>query len=870
MSKGLRRTLIVGAALLMLVTLLLFRLDTESINAKLEQELFQFSESSLKMEKASLTFMHGIGLKLDQASMESASFAMQAGHINVSLHLLPLLLGKIEVEALDIHDALITIQPQSMQLTSTAISALPVERIHLIRSTVQTDDEHEILNDLHLELRDIGANHETKWELQAQRGDQSVSGHGRLNFHAGVIKNGFGKLKLEQIPLARIQPFLPPSLHKFIHHDKSTLSSSLTLDINDQNDWAVFGELKLLTKGNKTPIKIRGKLSHPTEGLLQWQDSFIHLSNSAVMAIDGECREQNCSTQLKAENIEFESWSSLIPEGITFHRQLSGETDLNANISWNDTSWQGEIGFNLEQGSYHFNEGIIELPELQLSTSNIAGDTSSWQATASLTAPGIDGSMDIESSQSTSGQKHMSISAREVDASLWQPLANLMFASLDIDPRLIATGTLNGELQLQQNSQKKSLQINLDAGAASVAYSTGFKKPEGAQATCHGEFLWQASTLSHLKLNDCQLGSSTIGLLQWATAEKQQDTLKLKNVAVNFDQLKEQSITLPESLSLYRGHIEGEGIFSRHEQSPIPWLKDASGQWRLQNFGTEHWDANGLIQADNGRFSSQRLLFDGLYGLAELKGELSFADKHGTIDVISAQIDWSQTPTLPGIWKDMIINGKVELATVDLIHNNWGGIKTDYLLKKGVLKLKDLNSSIAGGSLSARSLSFQPGEDNLIIHGKVKLKDIQLEKLKGLQHLLEGELKGILHANLELHGTIPETNASDWQQTNGDILIYSGQWHQQAKASSLAERLGLKDPGITSYAFKRLESRFRIHEMKTIIKPVSLLRLEQHYNGQLEIDLQGEITGQITQQDNQSPFSLTGEWPYLSWQPNQR
>jgi len=865
MTTGLRRILIVGAALLMLAALLVFRLDTGFINSRLEQELLHFSDKVLKVESSSLSFMHGIGLKLERVSLDTSTIRMQAGHINVNLRLLPLLLGKVEVEELDIHDAVITIDPQSLQLSSETISSLPVERIHLIRSTVQTGDGHKILTDLHLELRDIGSNRETKWELQAQQEYQSISGHGRLNFHAGQIKNGFGKLKLEQVPFSRIQPVLPVSLHKFINPDAGTVSGSLTLDIDNQNDWAVFGELKLLTNSGKEPIRIRGKLSHPQEGLLQWQDSFIHLSNNAVMAIDGECRQEKCSTQLKADNIELETWASLAPQGIKFHHQLSGQTELDAKIHWDNEIWQGEIVFNLKKGYYHFNGNDIELPELQLYTNNITGDASSWQVKARLTAPGIDGNMRIDSTRLSSGQKNMSIVAEDVDARFWQPLANLMLASLDIDPKLKASGKINGRLQLQQSEQKRSLQLMLDAGAARLAFPLWLIKPQDIPARCNAEFHWQENSLSRFKLDNCQLDSSSIKHLQWST-DKQKQRLHLNKLAINFDQLKNRSITLSEQLSIHRGFIEGSGILFRKHQDSAQWLPGVSGNWRLQNFGTEHWHANGTIQAKDGRLSTQRLLFDGMYGQAELRGNLSFADKRGSIDLISAKLNWNQYPLIPEFWQELVLNGNIEHATVNLLQNSWQAIKAGYVWKQGKLKLKNLNTSIAGGELSAQTLSLQPQENSLAIHGKLRLKEIQLHKLNGIHALLQAELKGILHANLELHGNIPAMSTSRWQQSNGDILIYSGEWQQQDKARSLAEKLGIKSPPIKSYAFKQLEVRFRIDEEKTVINPVSIQRLGQQYRGQLLITTEGEITGQINQQDNQSAFTLSGEWPYFSLQ----
>jgi len=875
-TKGLRRILFAGAALVIVaIELFWVRLDVQEFKAHLDRELTQFTDVKLQAEQTSLTFLHGIGLKLDKVSFVHPQYGIAAGHISITIRLLPLLLGRVEVDTLDIHDALIKIRPGSMQLTSGSISTLPVERIHLIRSTIQTMDGKDVLNDLHLDLRDIGPNSVTLWEIQAHQDRQSISGHGRLGFEDGEIKGGFGKLKFEQVALARIQPFTPKAVHAFISQENGALSGALTLDIFKSSDWAVFGELELSSDDNEEPVRLRGKLRHPDQDQLNWHDSFIHLSDSAVIAIDGQCLQSQCSTRLQAGNIDLQTWSPVIPAGIKFHQKLFGSTRLNANISWDNDSWQGDIGFNLKEGRFLYtDEKEIALPELQLNTSKLSGDANSWQAEATLTSPGIKGSMKISSSQQASGLKQMFIIAEQVESRFWRPLSNVLLASLDVGPDIKATGIITGELELVQTDNTKKLGLKVDASSALLSYGTFFAKPANITALCQSEISWLGNDHSNqfksISLHHCQLGDATLQQLNWSKKRKRQ-SLQISNLAVNFDQLKAQSISLSEQLNRYRGLIEGSSLSSWPVNSEQGWLQDMSGSWQLQSFGSETWDVSGSIVADRGRFNSERLLLDGAYGVAELKGQLSFADQRGHIDLLSAHLDWNKLPPPPlETGNKMVLSGSIKQANLNLLQNNWQDIEATYVWKAEKLNLKELKTSFAGGQLTSSILVLQPGQKGLAMHGKVRLRDVQLEQIQGIFPVLQAEVKGTLHANLELHGTVPNLHSAQWQQSNGDILIYSGEWKQQGKAESLTEMLGFKTPETRSHAFKKLESRFRIAEKSTTFSFIKLQQMEDFYRGSAKISADGKLAGRVEQQDEKhTSYTLSGAWPFFYWQSTQ-
>jgi hypothetical protein len=187
MSRSLRRTLVAGIILLAVATMLWLRLDSDALHARLNQEVSSHTQATLESESSSLTFLHGIGLKLNQVSLNHAQYQMQAGHISISVRLLSLLMGKIEIDTLNIYDGLFKIRPGKLQPNTKAISGLPVKQLQLVRCRIETFDGDQLLDNLHLDLRNIGLDQKTLWELQAKQGDHSLSGHGRLSFQQGEI-----------------------------------------------------------------------------------------------------------------------------------------------------------------------------------------------------------------------------------------------------------------------------------------------------------------------------------------------------------------------------------------------------------------------------------------------------------------------------------------------------------------------------------------------------------------------------------------------------------------------------------------------------------------------------------------------------------
>jgi hypothetical protein len=863
--------LIAGVVLLTLAIILWIRLDVGALHAKFNQEVSSYAQASLQSKSSSLTFLHGIGLRLGQVSLKHKQYQMQAKYISISIRWLPLLMGKVEIDTLNVHDCLFKVRPGNLEPSPKAIASLPAKHIQLTLCRIETFDGDKLLDNLHLELRNIGPNRKTLWELQAKQDNHSLSGHGRLNFQQGEVTTGFGKLKLTQIPVNRLRPIAPELLSQWLTQDSGHISGALTLDISKRHVWSIFGDVALDRKDDKTPIRLRGKLSQPAKGELVWHDSFIHFGTQSVIAIDGACHKEDCSSSIDAKNIPLKKWTPFIPEGVTFQRIITGSTNLKSTIRWNETGWQGTADFKLLNGTFSYNGIETALPVLHLQSTEMTGDAKQWQTKAALSFANAAGSVSIQSSKKKNGNKDMFISSMDADGIQLQSLSNLMLASLDIKPGLQLTGNISGELHLHQNSSGKELQLHFNADQAHLFYEGWLDKPENIKAECQAKIAWTNQSLPEpvsIKLRNCQLATSNLDNLSF-THRNRQKKLAINKLSIDFDMLRAKSIRLGQAFEHIHGQLDGDATstWSDQDDSNTRWVKNMSGAWKLQNFGTSSWHANGAVKAEKGTFRSQHLQLTGEYGQAELEGDFAVGKKQGTINIIEANLDWDMFPKPHAIWSDIDLNGYIQFGQLTMLGNSWQDINSRYRLKQGKLELSTLEASLAEGKFTSQSLTLSPQAGALAVHGSGRIHDLQLQELKGLNPWLRSDLHGKLHANIQLQGRFPVQDMAEWKQSNGDILIYDGKWKQRGEAESLTERLGIQSPAIQSYAFKKLEFRFRIHEEQTEIPELELNHHNLIYQGSGTVDLNHHLTGSIRNTSDQSVYTLDSILPALSWHP---
>ncbi len=849
----------------MIGAVLLLQLNSERISRHFYEQLQQAVDVELGADSASLSFMHGIGLRLDAVRIRHAQYRLQVRHMNINLQLLPLLAGHIRVAALDIHDADIVIRPSSMTPTATAISMLPVQRIRLIRSRIRTAAGRTVLDNLYLDLRDIGPDGESLWELKARQGRQLLSGNGGLRFVRGELVNGFSKLKMYAFELARVAPFAPPALIDWLQGEGSLLSGAVTLDIGRDQRWALFGELELGRAEDAAAIprrpvlKLRGKLSHSADGGLRWRDSFIYLGEHGVIAIDGACLpHQDCSTQLQAERVPLAEWAPFMPAGVAFYDQLSGLSDLHASIHWNRQQWRGDIALRLNEALFSAGKQRIALPPLQLQAVDLGGAGGAWHAAATIASPEIGGTIRLRNTRQADGSRDLWIDSSDADTALWLPLGNMLLATLELDPTLQATGPIQGRLHLHQQGAAQSLTLDVDATGTKLAYA-GLDKAAGVAARCRATLALADGHVRSVDAQQCRLNESGVETLRWSRRGRHR-SLQLQQLDLHLQDIRP---LLPAALQQLAGRLSGGGdaVWRAGEN----WIEHLSGQWQLTDIAGDSWQVGGAVKARNGIFSSAKLRVNGIHGAAELYGSFDAGRQHADIDIVSGHLDWNAMPPLNEFWQQLSIRGRIYQARLKLLDNDWRNIRGYYRFRNGRLRLEQLQAELGDGEFASKRLELAPAAAGIAIQGVIRGRGIRLKKLARLHRWLGAAVSGRLQANIELHGMIGSHRLRDWQHSNGDLLIYDGGWKQQQPAASISEQLGIATPALQSYAFSKLDMRFRVERDHIALSHITLVHRQQRYRGEATISPSQHLTGMLRRSTDGARFRLDSQLPRIRW-----
>ena len=804
---------------------------------------------------------------MEDVRLEHPGTHIEAKHLNINVRLLPLLLGKIEVSTLDVHDAHFSMRGGLLDPTRlSSLAALPVQRIRLIRARFDDLNGNRLLEDVRLDLRNLGPENEALWEFQAEQNGNSINGHGTLDFRHGEVRGGFGKLKFDTIPLAWLAPAAPASMQQWFDNPDDRLSGALTIDLKENNAWSIFGEVTARMAARDRSVSLRGKLHHPAEEQYSWDDSFIRLDDNAVITTKGQCSQGDCHSSLAANGIPLAAWGSVLPESIGLLESLAGTTDMKASLHWQDAQWQATGDLLLKNGRYRLASTEINLPELFFDQASIAGDQNRWQATASLSIAQAYGKVAIESKSLPAGVAlHLESEGIE---NYPQALVDMLLAALDIEAGLQLSGKLSGDLQFQkQEDRENSLRLSLTADEARIALPSGVEKPAGVAGRCQLAISWPpASTFrtTSFQLEHCRLGNSAVEQLRW---DGKQRRFTAGGLAVDLAALRQQIIQPPVWLDGLAGHLTGELAAGWPGEDWSSWLEQAAGSLTLDGFGANSWRASGELKLKGGILASSRLTLRGAYGQAELAGSYALTDRHGKIDILAGELDWNRLPTPAEDLAGLILEGNIQKGRLKLLDNEIQEIAGQYQWRQGALNLAAMRATLAGGQLQSPRILLTPKDAGLSVQGHLRADEVPLSGLTGIGEWLQSSLAGRLHANLDLHGQLPFRGLAEWQYSNGDILIYNGSWRQRPESEP--ERPGMRRAGSRPFRFSMFSSRFRIQNGLVDISRIKLRQKQAIYSGVAGIDKEGLIHGHIGDDRTKKTFSLEGTWPLLQWQEMQ-
>lgn len=876
MSAGLRWSMLACAALLLAIAALFYRLDAKLLHQDITNRLDDAIGVRLQASQVEVSLLHGISLKFGNVTTNRTPAIFHAETVYADIALLPLLLGKIEINAIHVHTPRIELPDhQTAGNTISMLSRLSLARFHIINGSISDVNGKSLLDDVQFDLRDLDPNRELRWEMLAHIDDRPVSSHGKLQLRQGNIVKGFGKLKIDYIPLSRFMRYLPAEISNRESWLPPLLGSAITLDISKGNVWSAFGEVSLATGyEDEKPIILRGKINHNADGELAWKDSFIHIGDKATLATEGDCnRMLKCEAELRGEGLSIASLLAYAPPGNTLQDDIHGMVDLTALLRWQQEHWQGEMDTTWRNITWTTGKSRLSVPTIQLASSRIGGDMQGnlTISDGQLSASGKPGGAQIQVTHHTASGWTADIQMDQFEAA-WAPLANIALAAKQLPPTLRGSGPISGNIQINHGVRNNSIHFSGNAGQASIIYGTQFKKPAGVPLNVTGKLHWNNAGLK-LDLESSRLSNSHLSHIVWENSWGKghgRHSLHMDDAQIHFDDLRRQSVKLPDTVSRMRGSVTGQASTywtASAAETATGWLAHLSADAELHGLGTPEQYYSGHASILNGRFSSNNMLWSGSYGRARLKGSFDLAKQTGRIAIHDAELDWDSLGAFPDAWAGFNINGSIDHAKLRLLHNEWGHIQADYQLRNAQLHIRNVRAKIAEGTLRSKAVQFTFRPEGATFSGILKAGGLKLQQLQGLDKLMLAHMEGRLYANVQLEGLLPSHRFSDWRG-NGDIMIYQGKWEPDDNLMHSLGRLVIADKLYRKHAFREFGLRFRSREKHLVFSNLQLRREGLEIKGHGTVSNEGHITGKAfatSPETGRKAYRLSGILPAIRW-----
>jgi len=862
MTGRLRQGLAASAVVLAILATAWSRLDVAAMQASMRSSLTSQLGLQVQIGVQRLSLFPFVGARLEQVDIRQRGWQVSAETVFVHVRLLPLLLGKAEVDKVEFVSPRFRIQALgSLEAPMSQMAALPFGRLLVQHGSLQLADTPPFLEDFQLDVRDIGANRDVMWEMQAMVDSHLLRSHGRLSMRNGELHDGFGKLKLEQVPLTRFRSFLSEAWTPYLL-PSMTVSASGTWELTRNRVWSLFGDVRLAESGRELGYA-RGKLQRAEDGSLAWRDSFLHLGEQSVVAVSGSCDGDGCKSRLKGSNLPLDYLRPFWVEGLRRPDTWAGTLGIDLTASWQRDVWQMQGEANLSRSDMKFGADSFTLPAARLQIGKLSGTGRLWALEQAQLKAGKAGALDVHAALHGGDAFDAEISTGElVDA--WRPMGNVLLASFRQPTQLRGEGSLSGRMWMQGRGDALRLGMQGNLRRVHLAFTDGFDKPAGVDATGSLTLVVKGQQLQRAEMDDVRLASSSVKHAAWEMGAVRQ-LWKVEGAQLDLDQVSAVGVRLPRQLQGLTGKASADLVA---ELEPAPngrdWLPvSAHGQLALQSFGFPDWRWSGLLKARGADLQASRLHVEGGHGHADLTGRWRFpATIHA--DVLAGDLDWERQAPMPAFMSLLELDGRISQASVGLLGNAWKSLQCSYRWQGDALSLSHLKTSLAGGEVASTSMVLRPGEGKLGVLGDLQLKDLHLDQLHGLQELAAAELKGRLYANLKVDGTLPATGLQGWR-ADGDMVVYDGYRLPKAEAG-VATAVGTVPAWAKLYAFRQLGAHVDLKGESFRLSRIALQQMGDSYAGEAEVAASGAISGSMRDARTGEDYRLSGDWPRIIWE----
>ena len=867
------RWAIAAGVALTLAVLLYVRLDTGRMQKTLPPLVSRLTGATIHFDSLSFSMVHGLDVRLGRVRMQHAFWTIEAPTALLELRVVPLLLGKIELQGIYLRSPVIRVAPRQQTKTGSVMEAhglprgLTLDQLSVSDATLMSESGQTWISGLDMDIQDIGPSRTMRWELQARTGEQTAVGHGQLSLRLGTIDSGFSKLTLERIPLQALRSLyrLPGGLTtRLIDHGYDRLSAVLTLNIGHDDQWTLFGETKVTGAADRPAITLRGRAYRDTTHDLGWKDTFLQVGTGAVLGAEGSCTMAGglCTTAIRGRSIDLAPLRALTAPDNPTWQPVSGSMDVQGSLRWQRKGWNLAAQAEMEGLTWKDAAGSFVLPDLHISDLLAsAKDQAIALKSARIGFAKQSGSLLASGSYDRNAHAGQMLLRLDALQDAWVPVLRL--ASM-VDPAqgldIGGGGIMQGDVQLSVADGRPDLRFSLDGTKAAIRIA-GAKKPAGMAAVASGD--WQpGGDDAHLDITTATLGASTLKRLIWQHSKAKRQLL-IDRIRLDMQALRKQGVVFPPAMRDVQGAITGNlstawpfPLPTDRPQDLWPGMARLTANLDLDRFGTNRWQLQGHVVLDHGQTALQGLKLTGAHGAAQLHGDISFAAMKGRIDIPHGNLTWDSANPMPAWLTAMRLRGRIKNLDMTWLGQSWTGLTGWYQMHGGELKLTNLRAGIADGNLASSGLRFGFVPGGMTLKGTAQFGAMHVQRLAGLDALLSGHLSGKTFATIKLDGRLPPAGWAGWR-SDGNIMIYGGSWRPQPRKGTVQ----------AIHHFDLMGLRFRNRHGRVSLSHIQYEDAGGRYTGTAMLGNAGAIEGKMVRHKDGAAFALGGPWPYLTLAP---
>jgi len=831
MKQKSRRWLVASVATAIVVTLIVVQLDNQKIYQALQNRLAQ-TGIQLIADHVSLSPMHMGSIRLDGAHIQTNAFSIDAERLFIDLDLAALLTGKALPQALYIQIADVNIKhsQHTKWLKLIANEGLKLKRIDISQSEIHFEKQHLTLEQVNLDIRDIGKNKNPRMELRAHIGAGRLDAHGYLHLKRGKITRGFSRLKLQDVPL------------EFLAHGTTleTLNGSITTHLNQDKTWQSFGHIALQAE-HKNKVELRGKIIGSEQQLFEVSDMILSIKKAGSLQLSGACETiDSCHIDLNSQKLKSHPILSLWGNEVAAYEQKNNNTFQSINI---ENSWQnGELS---SQGQVTWKSLEYVLPaaadgdnnSIKLDAGNFiySGLTRDiyghWALNqAEIQTANEEPSLSLEQATLSVGKLQLPLQLHQ--SKLWLPLLKLGGYSQKKAVAIQGHGLVTGNFEITLLQEKiQHISFDIDATNAEIQWHQALK-PADVKLWCSGSVLWEKSSQKvEQALLSLHLGDA------YAAIHRQGSIWQAQDLDVNFDQINEAGVLFPEAIRGWHGAIQGSFNFDKNEKN----LQQSDVT--LSNFGFKNHNISGTIKRVGRSWQNSQL--DWVFG----KNNASIStDKAGAISITASTMDTNGLALLQ--YLPLGSKGRFRAQSLAL---PFGTLKdttaTFTTLKQGV-DLKHFKSTFYEGALRAKEVNISMHDHAFNITANMQVGGIHLNKWNWLHKQFQTHLEGTVYATLNLNTFFGSNNTSqllNWSG-DGDVVIYNGRWL-------------LKNKNIEADQFN-----LSLRKRQKFTGKFKIKSGEKSGRGHILIDENQQVSGQLSWK--KEIWKLEKTWPNIEYNSN--